>query len=268
MEALKRWRARGPRPALPDLQGSRRTVSTPTKDRDMITDHVATLTPAPDADPAGAPGPRTPVARLATTLLPTVHGDFQTFAYADIEAGVDHLALVGPGTLEAIAASAVAAPLVRVHSECITGEALGSLKCECGPQLQASLATVHERGGVIVYLRGQEGRGIGLANKMRTYALQETGVDTLDANLQLGFPADARDYTAAAEILADLGISRVTLLTNNPEKMTQLDEHGIEVVGREPLVVGVGAHNAGYLETKRTRMGHLIPAGTGSHDGL
>lgn len=225
--------------------------------------HMTTDNTAPLANRPATPEPemrRTPVSRRAVTQLPTVHGTFQTFAYADTEADVDHLALVGPGTLEALATAAQTAPLVRVHSECITGEALGSLKCECGPQLQASLATIQEKGGVVIYLRGQEGRGIGLANKMRTYALQETGVDTLDANLQLGFPADARDYSAAAEILSDLGITRVTLLTNNPEKMTQLTEHGIEIAGREPLVVGVGEHNTGYLETKRSRMGHLLPA--------
>lgn len=225
----------------------------------MSTDNVATLASQPATATPKADMWRTPVTRHAVAELPTVHGTFHTFAYVDQDAGVDHLALVGPGTLEALEQTEGASPLVRVHSECITGEALGSLKCECGPQLQASLATVQQRGGVVIYLRGQEGRGIGLANKMRTYALQETGLDTLDANLELGFPADAREYVAAAEILNDLGISRVTLITNNPEKLTQLSDHGIEIVGREPLVVGLGEHNAGYVETKRDRMGHLIP---------
>jgi 3,4-dihydroxy 2-butanone 4-phosphate synthase/GTP cyclohydrolase II len=150
--------------------------------------------------------------------------------------------------------------LVRVHSECITGEAFGSLKCECGPQLDAALDLIHERGGIVVYLRGHEGRGIGLANKLRAYQLQEQGSDTLDANLQLGLPADDRDYTAAAEILAELGVERVRLLTNNPDKARQLEAHGIVVSERVPLLVGVTEQNIGYLATKRDRMGHDLPA--------
>ena len=147
---------------------------------------------------------------------------------------------------------------MRVHSECLTGEAFGSLKCECGPQLDAALEAIEDRGGVVVYLRGHEGRGIGLINKLRAYRLQEDGLDTLDANLALGLPIDARDYGAATAILADLGIERVRLLTNNPEKVRQLEARGIRVTERLPLVVGVGAGNAGYLDTKRRRMGHTI----------
>ena len=139
--------------------------------------------------------------------------------------------------------------------------AIGSLKCECGPQLDTALATIAEHGGVVVYLRGHEGRGIGLINKLRAYRLQEGGLDTLDANLALGLPIDARDYTAASAILDDLGVEKVRLLTNNPEKVRQLEAHGIRVADRLPLVVGVGAVNAGYLETKRTRMGHAIDDG-------
>jgi 3,4-dihydroxy 2-butanone 4-phosphate synthase/GTP cyclohydrolase II len=145
-----------------------------------------------------------------------------------------------------------------VHSECLTGEAFGSLKCECGPQLDAALETIQRDGGVVVYLRGHEGRGIGLINKLRAYRLQEDGLDTLDANLALGLPIDARDYGAATAILQDLGIQSVRLLTNNPEKVRQLEERGIEVTERVPLVVGVGAFNESYLETKRDRMGHSI----------
>ena len=209
----------------------------------------------PESAPA-QPQQHRRVSLRADTLLPTVHGEFRTLAYRDRRAGVDHLALMAPGPGGAIPEEGA---LVRVHSECITGEAFGSLKCECGPQLDAALDLIHERGGVVVYLRGHEGRGIGLANKLRAYQLQEQGLDTLDANLQLGLPADARDYTAAAEILAELGLRRVRLLTNNPEKVAQLEAHGIDVAERVPLLVGVTEQNLGYLTTKRDRMGHQLP---------
>ncbi|WP_223694469.1 GTP cyclohydrolase II [Leifsonia poae] len=185
------------------------------------------------------------------TTVPTVHGPFRMRAYRDRMTGADHVAIVS-GTPGA------SGTLIRVHSECLTGEAFGSLKCECGPQLDTALDTIQREGGVVVYLRGHEGRGIGLINKLRAYKLQEEGLDTLDANLALGLPIDARDYGAATAILQDLGIESVRLLTNNPEKVRQLQEHGIEVSERVPLVVGVGAYNEGYLETKRDRMGHVI----------
>ena len=185
------------------------------------------------------------------TTVPTVHGSFVMRAYRDRMTGADHVAIVsGSPTANGT--------LVRVHSECLTGEAFGSLKCECGPQLDAALDTIQREGGVVVYLRGHEGRGIGLINKLRAYKLQEEGLDTLDANLALGLPIDARDYGAATAILQDLGIESVRLLTNNPEKVRQLEERGIAVDERVPLVVGVGAFNEGYLETKRDRMGHEI----------
>jgi len=147
---------------------------------------------------------------------------------------------------------------VRVHSECLTGEAFGSLKCECGPQLDAALDAIEQDGGVVIYMRGHEGRGIGLINKLRAYSLQEEGLDTVDANLALGLPADARDYAAAAGILADLGVSKVRLLTNNTDKVNQLRGLGLDVVEQVPLIVGVGPNNHQYLETKRDRMGHII----------
>lgn len=184
------------------------------------------------------------------TTVPTAHGPFRMRAYRDRVSGADHVAI--------IAGEIAGAPLVRVHSECLTGEAFGSLKCECGPQLDAALATIQRDGGVVIYLRGHEGRGIGLINKLRAYRLQEDGLDTLDANLALGLPADSRDYGAAAAILDDLGVSAVRLLTNNPEKARQLEVHGVRVTERVPLVVGVGAFNESYLETKRDRMGHSI----------
>ncbi|WP_448003770.1 GTP cyclohydrolase II [Agromyces bauzanensis] len=193
------------------------------------------------------------VAFEVETSLPTEHGVFRVRAYRDRGTGADHVAIIsGDPSRDPEGA------IVRVHSECLTGEAFGSLKCECGPQLGAALDAIEERGGVVVYLRGHEGRGIGLINKLRAYRLQEDGLDTLDANLALGLPIDARDYGAATAILADLGIERVRLLTNNPEKVRQLEARGIRVAERLPLVVGVGAGNAAYLDTKRHRMGHTI----------
>ena len=167
--------------------------------------------------------------------------------------GTDHVAIVS-GDITGTA------PLVRVHSECLTGEAFGSLKCECGPQLDAALDRIATDGGIVIYMRGHEGRGIGLINKLRAYALQERGFDTLDANIELGLPADARDYAAAASILADLGVSDLRLLTNNTDKVPQLRALGIDVVEQVPLIVGVGPNNHQYLETKRDRMGHIIGA--------
>jgi 3,4-dihydroxy 2-butanone 4-phosphate synthase / GTP cyclohydrolase II len=185
------------------------------------------------------------------TTVPTAHGAFRVRAYRDRMTGADHVAIIA-GTPAAEGA------LVRVHSECLTGEAFGSLKCECGPQLDSALEAIQAEGGVVVYLRGHEGRGIGLINKLKAYRLQEDGLDTLDANLALGLPADSRDYGAASAILDDLGVRSVRLLSNNPEKAKQLESQGTVVRERVPLVVGVGAFNAGYLGTKRDRMGHVI----------
>lgn len=183
--------------------------------------------------------------------LPTLWGTF-TIRVVHDDAGADHVALTmgdlaGPDPV-----------LVRVHSECLTGDAFGSLRCDCGPQLDAALAAVAERGwGCVLYLR-QEGRGIGLHAKIQAYHLQDQGADTLDANLMLGLPADGRDYTVAAEMLQSLGVGAVSLMTNNPDKVEQLRNHGIDVVERVPLVVGVGVDNTGYLRTKAERMGHSI----------
>jgi 3,4-dihydroxy 2-butanone 4-phosphate synthase/GTP cyclohydrolase II len=147
--------------------------------------------------------------------------------------------------------------LVRVHSECLTGDAFGSLRCDCGPQLNSALERVAQEGGAVVYLAGHEGRGIGLKAKIDAYALQDRGRDTVDANLELGLPADRREYGAAAAILQDLGLTGIRLLTNNPAKVTGLEAMGIKVAAVEPLVVGITEHNAAYLETKAQRMGHL-----------
>ena len=148
--------------------------------------------------------------------------------------------------------------LVRVHSECLTGEAFGSLKCECGPQLDAALATIAREGGVVVYLRGHEGRGIGLVNKLRAYALQDQGFDTVDANTRLGFAVDARDFGVAARMLALLGQDRVRLLTNNPAKVAGLQAAGVMVDERVPHHLPPNPHNARYLATKRDRTGHQL----------
>lgn len=191
------------------------------------------------------------VSLRAEANVPTGHGGFRFLAYKDRVTGTDHLAVVSGELLED-------APLVRVHSECLTGEAFGSLKCECGPQLEAALDAIDRDGGVVIYMRGHEGRGIGLINKLRAYSLQERGLDTVDANLALGLPADARDYAAAAGILADLGVEKVRLLTNNSDKVNQLRDFGLDIVEQVPLLVGVGPNNHQYLATKRDRMGHVI----------
>ncbi|WP_341577821.1 GTP cyclohydrolase II [Microbacterium schleiferi] len=191
------------------------------------------------------------VSLRAEATVPTTHGVFRFLAYKDRITGTDHIAVVAGDLAED-------APLVRVHSECLTGEAFGSLKCECGPQLDAALDAIAQNGGVVIYMRGHEGRGIGLINKLRAYSLQERGLDTVDANLALGLPADARDYAAAAGILGDLGIERMRLLTNNGDKVAQLRGLGLDIVEQVPLLVGVGPNNHQYLATKAERMGHTI----------
>jgi 3,4-dihydroxy 2-butanone 4-phosphate synthase/GTP cyclohydrolase II len=194
------------------------------------------------------------VRREASTTLPTAYGDFRAYGYRSTADGVEHLALVAGDLGDGHDV------LVRVHSECLTGDVFGSQRCDCGPQLQGALRKVAEAGrGVVVYLRGHEGRGIGLLSKLRAYELQERGRDTLDANLELGLPADARDYGAAARILADLGVRSLRLMTNNPAKSGALAGHGLEVRGREPMPVAAGEHNLRYLRTKRDRMGHDLP---------
>ena len=190
----------------------------------------------------------------AEAKLPTTHGEFKVRGYYDNKTGADHVAIIaGNPTGEDV--------LVRLHSECITGEAFGSLKCECGPQLDFALDTIANdpRGGIVVYLRGQEGRGIGLLNKLQAYALQDQGLDTVDANLALGLPSENREYGAAVAILRDMGVKTVRLMTNNPAKRAYLEDAGIGMTGYVPVVVGLAAENEKYLETKRERMGHLLP---------
>ena len=197
------------------------------------------------------------IRRVARAGLPTAHGGFGMFVYEATDSK-EHVALISgfePGTVredEAI--------LVRLHSECLTGDVFGSRRCDCGEQLEDSMRLLREQGrGVLLYLR-QEGRGIGLANKISAYALQEEGLDTVQANLALGLPEDARDYQVAAEMLLDLGVHRAALLTNNPAKIEGLRSHGIEVVERLPVQVEPNPFNLRYLRTKKEKLGHLYPA--------
>ncbi|GGP07954.1 bifunctional 3,4-dihydroxy-2-butanone-4-phosphate synthase/GTP cyclohydrolase II [Nonomuraea glycinis] len=193
------------------------------------------------------------VTRVAETILPNVHGMWRAYGYASALDGGEHLALVY-GDLDN-----GENVLVRAHSECLTGDVFGSLRCDCGVQLEHAMSVIAEEGrGVIVYLRGHEGRGIGLLAKLRAYGLQDGGIDTVDANVELGLPIDAREFSNAGQILADLGVKSVRLLTNNPAKLKGMDGYGIKVLGREPMPVAMNPYNERYLEAKRDRLGHDI----------
>ncbi|HLH73946.1 MAG TPA: bifunctional 3,4-dihydroxy-2-butanone-4-phosphate synthase/GTP cyclohydrolase II [Chloroflexota bacterium] len=193
------------------------------------------------------------VRRLSSAALPTPHGEFQAIAFEDVICHDQHVALT-MGDLNGDDPI-----LVRMHSECLTGDVFGSLRCDCGEQLQRAMALIAEEGrGVIVYLRGQEGRGIGLHNKFRAYELQDRGLDTVEANERLGFPPDLRHYGIGAQILVDLGVRRMRLLTNNLQKVAALDGYGIEEVERIPLIIEPNEHNRRYLETKQAKLGHVL----------
>jgi 3,4-dihydroxy 2-butanone 4-phosphate synthase / GTP cyclohydrolase II len=192
------------------------------------------------------------VERVESIQLPTDYGTFQLFLYRSTLDNQNHLALVKG---EVAGKKNV---LVRVHSECLTGDVFGSHRCDCGPQLHQAMKQIAEEGqGVIVYMR-QEGRGIGLAPKIQAYKLQENGLDTVDANLKLGYPMDLREYGLGAQILVDLGLKTIRLLTNNPKKIVGLEGYGLEIVEQVPIRIKANPHNKRYLETKRTRLGHLI----------
>lgn len=198
------------------------------------------------------------VRRVAAARLPTVHGEFTAVAYADEISGHEHLAIVKGSP------AGEPATLVRLHSECLTGDALGSLRCDCGQQLNAALAYIAQaERGVVVYLRGHEGRGIGLVNKIRAYMLQDGGRDTVDANAALGLPVDGRNYDAAVAILRDLGVLQVRLLSNNPRKLEALRKAGLEVVKRIAMTVAVNPENRRYLEAKQQRLGHMLELAPG-----
>ncbi|MFT4020517.1 MAG: GTP cyclohydrolase II [Acinetobacter sp.] len=193
-----------------------------------------------------------PIAFVATSKLPTAFGEFNISVFQDPETGEEHVALS-----KGLDAPMTEPVLVRIHSECLTGDAFSSLKCDCGPQLKATQQLIQDAGqGVILYLR-QEGRGIGLTNKIRAYALQDQGHDTVDANLLLNLPADARRYDMCKIMLDHLQVHQIKLITNNPLKLKALQELGINVVGRVPLTVGLNPFNESYLKTKVARMSHL-----------
>ncbi len=184
--------------------------------------------------------------------MPTRYGVFKLVAYSTSVDGLEHLALV-KGDLDPAQPT-----LVRVHSECLTGDLLHSLRCDCGEQLETALGAIEAEGrGVLLYMR-QEGRGIGLINKLKAYQLQDDGLDTVDANHRLGFPADLREYGLGAQILRDLGVRKMRLMTNNPRKIVGLDSYGLEIVDRVPLEIRPNQRNLEYLKTKKARLGHLL----------
>jgi len=212
---------------------------------DVVGEPVARVVKAP----AGATG----VTRVVNAPLHTKYGEFEAVGYQDNDRGDEQVALVY-GDIQA------EGMLVRLHSECLTGDAFGSTHCECGPQLTTALREIVAEGrGVLVYLRGHEGRGIGLLAKLRAMKLQSEGLDTVEANLALGLPVDARDYRVAAEMLRDLGVRSVRLLSNNPRKRESLERHGVKVETQVPLLIPPCENNITYLRTKRERMDHYLP---------
>jgi 3,4-dihydroxy 2-butanone 4-phosphate synthase/GTP cyclohydrolase II len=197
------------------------------------------------------------IVRSAEARVPTEFGEFRCHAFRSLVDGETHLAFVKGDVSDESNDDPV---LVRVHSECLTGDVFASVKCDCGPQLHESMRRIAEHGrGAVVYLRGHEGRGIGISHKLRAYDLQDSGLDTVDANIELGLPVDSREYGIGAQILVDLGVRKLRLLTNNPAKYGGLDGFGLTIEGREPLHVPVHPEAEHYLKTKRDRMGHLIP---------
>jgi 3,4-dihydroxy 2-butanone 4-phosphate synthase/GTP cyclohydrolase II len=207
------------------------------------------------------------ISRVVETSVPNAYGQWRAIGYLNSMDGTEHLAMVlGDAPLAGADGEAAPDVLVRMHSECLTGDVFGSQRCDCGTQLNAAMAAIAAEGrGIVVYLRGHEGRGIGLLSKLQAYQLQDAGADTVDANTELGFPVDAREYSTGAQILADLGVTSLRLLTNNPAKIKGLSDYGLKVTGTIALPVSATPHNLRYLIAKRDRLGHLIeltePAG-------
>jgi 3,4-dihydroxy 2-butanone 4-phosphate synthase / GTP cyclohydrolase II len=202
------------------------------------------------------------VRRVATARIPTAYGDFTAVVFESRPDGTEHVAFVRGDV------GGDRSVLVRVHSECLTGDVFGSLRCDCGPQLDLAMERVAaEDRGVVVYLRGHEGRGIGLGQKLRAYALQEQGRDTVEANLELGFPADSREYGIGALILLDLGVEKMRLMTNNPRKCEVISGYGLEIVERVPLVLAPTLENITYLRAKQAKLGHLLGLLDGAEPG-
>ena len=217
-----------------------------------IADLIAYRLAKGEAVKEGGDGDGRVVDRIETVSLPTAHGDFRLTMYRSRLTGLEHLALVKGDVADGEPV------LVRVHSECFTGDVLGSERCDCGPQLHTAMAMIEKEGrGAVLYMR-QEGRGIGLANKLHAYHLQEKGMDTVEANVALGFAPDLRDYGEGAQMLLDLGIRRLRLMTNNPCKIKGLEGYGLEIVERVPVVIPPTMHDRRYLDTKKSKMGHLI----------